>query len=94
MSETLFKIKFFPKLLLRDIFNFEKINLFIKVFPYTMIGYKRLSNIYELSKRVVKDRIEGDFAECGVWKGGCSAVMGFVAEKERGGRKTWVFYSF
>jgi len=94
MSETLKKIKFFLELFLRDIFNFEKINLFIKVFPYTMVGYKRLSNVYELVKKIRKDKIEGDFVECGVWKGGCSAVMGFVAEKERGGRKTWLFDSF
>ena len=94
MSKLIKKIKFFAELFLRDAFNLEKVNLFIKAFPYTMVGYKRLSNVYELSKKVVKSNLQGDFVECGVWKGGCSAVMGFVAQKEGRGRKTWLFDSF
>lgn len=94
MNNLFKKIKFFAELFLKNIFNFEKISLFIKVFPYTMVGYKRLSNVYELAKLVVENNIKGDFAECGVWKGGCAAVMGFIAEKEAKKRKTWLFDSF
>jgi hypothetical protein len=88
------KIKFFSEVLLKDRFNREKLSLFIKVYPYTMIGHRRLSDIYEISELVKKENIPGDFVECGVWKGGCAAVMGFVAEKEGLGRKTWLFDSF
>lgn len=36
----------------------------------TMIGRPRLRNIRDLIGRVVADNIPGDFAECGVWRGG------------------------
>jgi len=88
------KIKFFAEVLLKDFLNFEKISLFIKVFPYTMVGHKRLSSIYKITELVIKEKIPGAFVECGVWKGGCSAVMAFLAGKEGIGRKTWLFDSF
>ena len=88
------KLRFAQNISLRDIFNFEKLLLFKKVYPYTMVGYPRLSNAYELAKIVKNQKLEGVFAECGVWKGGCAAVMAFVAQKEGIGRKTWLFDSF
>ncbi len=94
MSSFIKKIKFYAELLVKNIFNLEKITLFNKVFPYTMVGYKRLSNVYNLSKKVVADKLEGSFVECGVWRGGCSAVAAFIADKEGLGRKTWLFDSF
>ncbi|MEK7124198.1 MAG: TylF/MycF/NovP-related O-methyltransferase [Patescibacteria group bacterium] len=94
MNKYIKKILFFLEILLNNPFNIEKISLFAKVFPYTMAGYKRLSNAYELASLVHKNDIKGDFAECGVWKGGTAASMAFVAEKLKSGRKTWLFDSF
>lgn len=94
MNKFFEKVKFFLELFWENPFNFGKIRLFSKVFPYTMVGYKRLSNVYDLAKKAQKDGISGAFVECGVWKGGCSAVMGFIAEKEGKNRKTWLFDSF
>jgi len=37
---------------------------------FTMIGRKRLRNIRDLIARAVADNVPGDFAECGVWRGG------------------------
>ncbi len=88
--EFLFFKDSFPK----DIFNFKKLILFKKVYPYTMVGYKRLSNAYELAKLAEKNKISGAFVECGVWRGGCSAVMAFIAEKAKSNRKIWLFDSF
>lgn len=90
IKKTLFFKDVFPK----DIFNLSKILLFIRVYPYTMISYKRLSNVYELSKKVEKEKIKGAFAECGVWKGGCAAIAAFVAKKAKSNRKIWLFDSF
>lgn len=94
LRETAERFIFFKDAFPRDIFNFEKLPLFLKVYPYTMISYKRLSNIYDLAKKVAEEKKEGCLAECGVWRGGCSAVMAFVAEKEGKNRKTWLFDSF
>lgn len=88
--EFLFFKDSFPK----DIFNFKKLILFKKVYPYTMVGYKRLSNIYDLSELIEKEKIKGAFVECGVWKGGCAAVAAFIANRAKSNRKIWLFDSF
>ncbi|MEK7665106.1 MAG: TylF/MycF/NovP-related O-methyltransferase [Patescibacteria group bacterium] len=88
------KIRFYKNISLRDIFDFEKLRLFLRVYPYTMVGWQRLSNAYELAKLIEKEKTQGAFVECGVWKGGCAGVMAFVAKKEGAGRKIWLFDSF
>jgi hypothetical protein len=86
--------KFWKDIFIKDIFDLEKMWLFWKVYPYTMSGYRRLSNVYELSKKIEIEKINGVFVECGVWRGGCAAVMAYVAKKARSGRKIWLFDSF
>lgn len=79
---------------LKEYGDIEKLNLFWKVSSYTMVGYGGLSNIYNLSQFVEKNKVEGAFVECGVWRGGCSAVMAYVAQKAKSNRKMWLFDSF
>lgn len=88
--ELIFFKDFFP----RDALNFKKLILFEKVYPYTMVSYKGLSNIYDLSKLIEKEKKRGAFVECGVWKGGCTAIMAFIAERAKSNRKVWLFDSF
>lgn len=38
----------------------------------TMTGFKRLENVNMLLHNVVKNNIEGDYIETGVWRGGSS----------------------
>ena len=90
-AKKLMLVKSIP---LIDFLNFKKLWLFKKVYPYTMVGYARLSNVYELANLVEKNKISGAFVECGVWKGGCVAVMAFEAQKFGSGRKIWLFDSF
>jgi O-methyltransferase len=78
---------FLRKLLLRDFFDFKKLILFLRV--YSMVGYEKLDNVYNLSKLVKSNNIKGDFVECGVWRGGCASVMASI-----GNRHTWMFDSF
>jgi hypothetical protein len=85
-------IKLIP---LRDYFNFEKLYLYgSEISQYTMSGYRRFSNIYDLSEMVEKESISGAFVECGVWKGGCAATMAYIARKYNSDRKIWLFDSF
>ena len=88
------KLILFKSILLKDFFDFKKLWLFKKVYPYTMVGYARLSNVYELANLIEKNKISGAFVECGVWKGGCIAVMAFIAQKFGSDRKIWLFDSF
>ena len=43
---------------------------------HTMVNYDRLITLYQQCSFQVKNKIIGDFVECGVWKGGCSYIMG------------------
>src|SRR3989344_8478180 len=73
-----------------DFFNLKKIAFITRIFPYTQLNYKRLSNNYELAKEVNRKKLEGCFVECGVWKGGSAAVFVELAK----GREVWLFDSF
>ncbi|MBS1580307.1 MAG: class I SAM-dependent methyltransferase [Bacteroidetes bacterium] len=46
------------------------INIINKVRPYTMTSNERLYGLIEAVKYIVKNNIEGNIVECGVWKGG------------------------
>ena len=97
-NEILFKaysnLRFLIQIIKIRNLNLKKLRLFLKVKPYTMISLHRLLNIYELSESVEKNKLKGAFVECGVWKGGCSAVMAYVAKKVKSNRKIWLFDSF
>ncbi|MBN2368649.1 class I SAM-dependent methyltransferase [Candidatus Woesearchaeota archaeon] len=77
-----------------DLFNFRKLWLFWKVRDYTMLGFAKLSNIYELSKLAEKRNIKGAFVECGTYKGGGVAVMAYNSHMAGSKRKIWLFDSF
>lgn len=93
-SELYKKLRFWVNTPPKDFFDAKKLFLFKKVYPFTMASYQRLSNVYELAREVEKNKLPGVFAECGVWKGGTSAVMAFVSEEYKSGRKIWLFDSF
>ena len=46
----------------------------------TMIGLKRLDNLQACLETIIKDNIEGDVIECGVWRGGACIFMKAVLE--------------
>lgn len=82
--------KFIKDLLLSGEFNLEKIRLFLKVKPHTVLSFKRLDNAYDLAKKVEGTKTKGAIVECGVWKGGCIAMMASLTRN----RKIWAFDSF
>ena len=57
------------------------------MFGYSMIGHRRLDNIEYCIRSAVNSGVEGDFVECGVWRGGASiyarAVLDLLGAKER-----------
>ncbi len=61
----------------------------------TMIGLNRLNNIEFCVHSIVADRIEGDFIEAGVWRGGATIFMrALLKELNISNRKVWVADSF
>ena len=49
--------------------------LWEKVNKFTMISVERGYNIYKSVEYIIKNGIEGDFVECGVWKGGSCMLI-------------------
>ena len=62
---------------------------------HTMIGMKRLNNIQYCVEEIIKNNIQGDFIETGVWRGGATIFMRAVL-KAYGitDKKVWVVDSF
>ncbi len=61
----------------------------------TMIGLKRLDNLHECIKAVIRDKVPGDLLEAGVWRGGATIFMraALLAYKEPA-RRVWAADSF
>jgi len=61
----------------------------------TMIGLKRLDNIEYCFNQVIKNNIEGDFIETGVWRGGATIFMNaLLKNSDIKNRTVWVTDSF
>lgn len=69
----------------------EKLRAVELVQPYTMVGFERLMNAWDVVKRAEARRLPGAIVECGVFKGGSAAVMTMAASRDR---HMWLFDSF
>ena len=94
VSDFYYLAKVLRDMPVRDWARLKRLNLFRKTYPYTMVGYARLSNAYELAQRVEQAGMQGAFVECGVWRGGCIATMAAVAKRANSSRDIWLFDSF
>jgi len=61
---------------------------------YSMVGRSGLLFVYDATTEMERNKIDGCFVECGVARGGCSALMAIVAFKHGHNRKVWLFDSF
>ncbi|WP_025763230.1 TylF/MycF/NovP-related O-methyltransferase [Dyadobacter tibetensis] len=52
--------------------------------PYTMTSIERMHTVYTSANYVSKNKIAGDYVECGVWRGGSSmmAILTFLHNKD------------
>lgn len=58
--------------------DFLKIYNFVR--PYTMTSIERIFALYQSVKYILHKNIEGDFVECGVWRGGSSMVVALTCK--------------
>lgn len=64
-------------------------------FGYTMVGRRRLDHLQTCVETVLADRIPGDFAETGVWRGGsCMLVKALLDLHRAHDRCVWLADSF
>jgi O-methyltransferase len=65
------------------------------LFSHTMVGHKRLDNIANCLATIKKDKVPGDVAETGAWRGGASIFMkGCLTAWGMQDRTVWVADSF
>jgi Macrocin-O-methyltransferase (TylF). len=71
-----------------DFFNYEELKyevefmeIYDKCKEYTMTSIERMYALYKSVKYIIKNNIEGDIVECGVWKGGSSMVAALTCIK-------------
>ena len=71
----------------------QRIETVQKVLGHTMVSKLGVLATYDIVYQASKE-IDGAFVECGVARGGCSAVMAMIARNEGKGRITWMFDSY
>lgn len=95
ISDRLFYISSYIFYILKgDSKNAKRMMRICSILPYTLVGRSGLLTTYDLASKIEKSKIDGCFVECGVARGGCSALMAMVANDNGGDRKVWLFDSF
>ena len=62
--------------------------------PYTMTSMERGYGLYQAVRYLEQRGVEGDFVECGVWKGGSCLLMIRVLQKLARERTLWLYDTF
>lgn len=68
--------------------------LVYSVMPYSLVGSDGLEATFDAAWELAKRRVPGDFVECGVAQGGCSALMATVGRLAVPSKRMWLFDSF
>jgi O-methyltransferase len=72
----------------RDIINYVMSN------KLTMVSYERLWTTLMACKFAIEKNIQGDFVECGVWRGGNAMVAAELFKLYGVSKKVWLFDTF
>ncbi len=71
------------------------VSLYNRCKDFTMTSVERMYSLYISLNYIIENKIEGDFAECGVWKGGSSMLMAlFLKEKGITDRRIILYDTF
>jgi hypothetical protein len=70
-------------------------SIYAQCSPYTMTSTERMYAMYKATEYIVKQRVPGEFVECGVWRGG-SIMVAALALKQFGctHRKIYLYDTF
>lgn len=75
-------------------FEEEHVCIYRQVEPFTMTRPERVYALIEAVKYLVRSDIEGDFVECGVWRGGSIMAMALTLNKLAAHRSLHLFDTF
>lgn len=60
----------------------------------SMVSVDRLMALISATKYIIENNIEGDFVECGVWRGGCALTMAMILKDYKVSRKIYLYDTF
>jgi O-methyltransferase len=70
----------------------SKFNEIVAVHDYSLLGYRRLSKMYDLAVGLARAGVVADFVQCGVWNGGSGALLAKALGDAAS--RVWLFDSF
>ena len=94
IEETYSLLSYIYYVLIGDSKKAKRIKTINLIRPYSMVGRTGLLATYDIASAIEESNIGGCFVECGVARGGCSALMAMVANENKSGRKVWLLDSF
>lgn len=69
--------------------------IYEKIRPFTMVEPVRCYALYQSLQYIIKNKIPGDLAECGVWKGGSAMLMALCLQQAGiNDRKIYLYDTF
>ena len=80
--------------LLVALFGEEFAAIWNKISEYTMVSPERAYATYQACHYVSTNRIEGDFVECGVYRGGMGILAALTFAKFQQPRRIWLFDTY
>jgi O-methyltransferase len=76
-------------------FNMTKEDFLKIVKPYTMTSSERINELFNSLEYIRHNKIDGDFVECGVWKGGnILGIMEYLYHHNMTDRNVWLYDTF
>jgi len=72
----------------------KKIIRYVLENKLTMVSFERAVSTGLAVKHVVKKEVEGDFVECGVWRGGNSMIAAEIIRLNGSNKKVWLYDTF
>tara|TARA_Y100000031_G_scaffold103504_1_gene113665 strand:- start:145360 stop:146136 length:777 start_codon:yes stop_codon:yes gene_type:complete len=70
------------------------IDLYKKYHEFSMVKWPGLYTAYRAANYIKAHKIEGDIVECGVWKGGCTAILAEILKDEKAPRDFYLYDTY
>jgi len=74
--------------------DYQFLGLLKEIRPYTMTSEDRIYSLYLSINYIIKNKILGDFVECGVWKGGSMMLAAKLLKHNKSDRLIYLYDTF
>lgn len=93
-DELYYFFSYFYYMGINDAKKLQRVKTICLIRPYTMVGRSGLLHTYDIAANIEEAKVPGCFVECGVARGGCSALMALVVKENKSNRVIYLFDTF